>query len=527
MMKRFCWLLSAFVFSSVLTAQVDVLMNRYDSYSHGTNMQEKVLTSTNVNLRNFGKLYRYYVDGAVYAQPLYVHRVAMGRGEPLNVLYVSTMNDKVYAFDSSRGGPPLWLRDFTDERSGVTPVPVSDITNSNDLNIVGNAGVEGTPVISVATQSMYLVARTKENGRYVQRLHKLDLRNGQDQVPATEIEARVRGSAKDAQDGFVSFDPKGGNQRPALAVVNGQVIIAWASHEDIRPYHGWIMAYDAGSLKQSGVFCITANSEDGGIWQSGRGPAVDASGALYFEVGNGGWNGESDFGNSVIKVRADHSHLWVEDFYTPHDYAQQNETDADLGSSGPLLLPEKGVLLCGNKQGELLLLNPARLGKFTDSDSGLLQVVNLRSGRVLAGPAYWEGPRGPVLFVWNEAGVLEMLRFSGNSLDPTVAAKAKVPSHGSPGGALTVSSDGARAGSGIVWATVGTSKGADHGNADGTLHAFNAYTLEELWSSEENAERDRMGTLVKFVPPVVVDGKVYVASYDNAVNVYGILGGRL
>jgi len=106
-----------------------------------------------------------------------------------------------------------------------------------------------------------------------------------------------------------------------------------------------------------------------------------------------------------------------------------------------------------------------------------------------------------------------------------VAAKGKVTSHGSPGGALTVSSDGTKPGTAIVWATVGTSKSADHGNADGTLHAFNAETLEELWSSEGNAKRDRMGTLVKFVPPLVVDGKVFVVSYDNAVNVYGVLGG--
>jgi hypothetical protein len=525
-MKLLRSLLSALVSSSILAAQVDVLMNRYDSYSHGANTRERILNTANVNGKNFGKLYRYYVDGAVYAQPLYVHNVAMGRGEPLNVLIVATMNDKVYAFDAGHSGPPLWLRDFTDERSSVTPVPVSDITNSNDLNIVGNAGVEGTPVINLATQSMYLVARTKENGRYVQRLHKLDLRDGTDQVPAAEIEARVNGSAKDARDGFVYFDPKAGNQRAALALVNGKVIIAWASHEDIRPYHGWIMAYDGGSLKQTGALCITANSEDGGIWQSGRGPAVDASGALYFEVGNGGWDGKSDFGNSVIKVRADESHIWVEDFYTPHDYARQNETDADLGSSGPLLFPEKGVLICGNKQGELLLLNPAHLGGMTDRDSGLAQVVGLRTGRVLAGPALWEGPMGPSLFVWNEAGVLEMLRFKGESLDATVAAKGTVASHGSPGGAVTVSSDGARASSGVVWATVGTSKSADHGNADGTLYAFNAETLAELWNSEVNAPRDRMGTLVKFVPPVVVDGKVYVASYDNAVNVYGLMGGH-
>jgi outer membrane protein assembly factor BamB len=436
------------------------------------------------------------------------------------------MNDKVYAFDAERDSAPLWLRDFTDERAGVTPVPVSDITNSNDLNVVGNAGIEGTPVIDLAAQAMYLVARTKENGRYVQRLHKVDLGTGDDQLPAAVIEARVKGTAKDAREGFITFDPKGGNQRTALALANGSVVIAWASHEDIRPYHGWIMSYDATSLKQEGALCVTANSEDGGIWQSGRGPAVDASGALYFEVGNGGWDGKQDFGNSVIKVRAEGSRLWVDDFYTPHDYAQQNAKDADLGSSGPMLFPEKGVLLCGNKQGELFVLDPTHLGGLTEDDHGRKQAVSLKSGRLLAGPAYWDGPAGPELFVWNEAGVLEMLRFGGPLLDETVAAKGRVASHGSPGGALTVSSDGKKGGTGIVWATVGTSKSADHGNADGTVHAFNAETLEELWSSEGDAKRDRMGTLVKFVPPVVVGGRVYVVSYDNAVNVYGLLDER-
>src|SRR5207248_4931569 len=135
-------------------------------------------------------------------------------------------------------GPPLWVRDFTDEKAGITPVPITDITKDNNLNIVGNVGIESTPVIDSATDSIYLVARTKENGRYVQRLHRLDVRDGSDRVPAATIEASVRGSARDAIDGLVHFDPKAGNQRAALVLVNGMVVIAWASHEDIQPYHG-------------------------------------------------------------------------------------------------------------------------------------------------------------------------------------------------------------------------------------------------------------------------------------------------
>jgi len=501
------------VIATILSAQTDVLMSRYNQFSHGANTHEVELKQAGV-AAHFGKLFSYFVDGAVYAQPLYVHAVEVPKSSAKNVLYVATMNDKVYAFDAAHSGPPLWMRDLTDESTGITPVPVSDITNSNDLNVVGNAGIEGTPVIDLASQSIYFVARTKENGRYLQRLHKLDIRNGQDQTPPSVIEAH---------DGTAAFDPKLGNQRPALAMVNGSVIIAWASHEDIGPYHGWIMAYDAASLKQSGVLCITPDGENGGIWQSGRGPAVDESGALYFETGNGSWDGKRSFGNSVIMVRADKTHLRVDDDYTPHDFARQNETDADLGSTGPLLIPDKGILICGNKQGELFLLNPNHLGGLTKDDSGLLQVVNLKSGRVLAGPSYWNGPMGAELFIWNEAGVLEMLGFAGKLLEPSNSVKATISSHGSPGGALTVSSDGAKPGSGIVWATVGKNKSADHGNADGVLHAFNAETLQELWNSETNAARDRLGTLVKFVPPLVEDGKVFIPNSDNAVNVYGMM----
>ena len=288
--------------ASCLYAQVSVLMNRYDPGTTGANPRETILNAANVRVAGFGKLYSYYVDGAVYAQPLYVPALELpGRGRH-NVLFVATMNDKVYAFDADRAGPPLWIRDLTNEAAGITPVPVTDITNNNDLNVVGNVGIMGTPVIDPASKSLFLVARTRERGTYVQRLHKLDLASGKDQAPPAVIEAAVKSAARDAAGGTLRFDPRAGNQRPALALVNGSVVIAWASHEDIRPYHGWIMAYDARSLKQTAALCTTPDGAEGGIWQSGRGPAVDASGNIYFEVGNGSWNGKRDFGTSLLKL---------------------------------------------------------------------------------------------------------------------------------------------------------------------------------------------------------------------------------
>jgi hypothetical protein len=505
-----------------LSAQVRVVTNRYDAATTGANTHERVLTVKNVNSATFGKRYSYYVDGAVYAQPLYLSSVFMGR-DRRNVLYVATMNDKVYAFDADRPGPPLWMRDFTDELAGITPVRVSDITGRNDLNIVGNVGIEGTPVIDVAGASLYVVVRTRALGRYVQRLHDLNIGTGKDQLPAVVIQAEAKSTAKDAVNGILKFDPKAGNQRPALALVKGKIVIAWASHEDIRPYHGWVMAYDAATLKQVAALCLTPDGADGGIWQSGRGPAVDDDGSIFFEVGNGDWDGVRNFGSSLVKLNIGNDGFSVSDYFTPHDYQQLNEHDADLGSTGPMLIPNTNLLLCGNKKGILYLLDKGNLGKMTPEDRGLLQAVEVKGGRDLAGPAYWDGPAGPTIYSWPDADFLKAFRFNGNTLDSSPFAKGSVGSRGSPGGAITISSDEKKPGTGIVWAALTNGKSADHGNAAGVLRAYDAESLKELWNSEEMPNRDRLGTLVKFVPPLVVGGRVYAPNYDNAVIVYGPL----
>jgi hypothetical protein len=504
-------------------AQSGAYINRYDNATTGANTHESALNASNVTAASFGRLYSYYVDGAVYAQPLYVPALRTPGRAPLNVLFVVTMNDKAYAFDADRNGPPLWMRDLTDELKGITPVPVTDITHNPDLNLVGNAGIEGTPVIDPARRAIFLVARTKENGLYRQRLHKLDLASGKELAPPTVIEAGVKSTASDAVAGTLSFDPRAGNQRPALALVQGQVVIAWASHEDVQPYHGWIMAYDAATLRQTSALCITPDGVEGGIWQSGRGPAVDSSGAIYFETGNGDWNGESNFGTSLLKLTFHGKSLSIDDYFTPHDFEALNRRDTDLGSTGPMLIPGTTLLICGSKKGALYLLDTRKLGHMTPDDAGIIQTVEVDGGRVLAGPAWWEGPAGPALYLWLEADFLKAFRFHDGKLDPKPFALSKTGSKGSPGGALTISSDGAKPGTGIVWATLTINRSADHGNAPGILCALSAETLDELWNSERQPKRDKLGTLVKFVPPLVMGGRVYVPNYDNAVNVYGLL----
>ena len=102
-----------------------------------------------------------------------------------------------------------------------------------------------------------------------------------------EIKANVKGNGEGSVDGVVRFNPLMEGQRPGLLLQNGTVYIAWASHCDNQPYHGWVMSYDEKSLKQTGVWNSTPNGGLGGVWQSGSGIAADENNFLFFATGNG------------------------------------------------------------------------------------------------------------------------------------------------------------------------------------------------------------------------------------------------
>lgn len=505
---------------TALQAQVDVLTNRYDGARSGANLSETTLTPANVNTTRFGKLYSYPVDGAVYAQPLYMTGVTI-QGSVRNVLFVATMNDKAYAFDADSASPaPLWVRDFTSPPS-VTAVPATDIV-AGGQNIHGNVGIESTPVIDRASGTLYLVARTKENGTYVQRLHALDITTGQSRTSPMTITASVPGSASDATRGVITFDPRMHQQRAALALSNGVVLVSWAGHEDKPPYHGWIMGFDASTLARTGVFAAVPDADGGGIWQSGRAPTLDAGGNAYFATGNGKWDGVRNFGDSLLKFSVSRAALSLVDYFTPGNEATLNVNDDDLSGSGFTLLPGN-LLLGGGKEGVLYLLTADNLGKKVSNDTQILQKIFVNGGHVMSGPVFWNSASaGPLVYNWSEDDVLIAYQLSGGRLTAPYT-QGQVVSPGHPGGALTISANGSAANSGIVWASIPTNQDAKQVLTGGILRAFHAETLQQIWTSEQNATRDRAGTLVKFVPPVVVNGRVYMGNHDNAVTVYGLL----
>ena len=325
-------------------AQLDITTERYDAARLGANLAETELNTSNVNAASFGKLWSYTVSGSVYAQPLYVRNVAIPGQGTHNVLYVVTMNDVVYAFDAdSNSDTPLLSLDITTQVPGSTPVPINDIVGP--VNIVGNMGIESTPYIDLSTNTMYLVAQTKEaagscgtvrSGRYCHRIHALDITTFEEKFGGpTLIDGSVPGTGAGNQGGVLTFDALLEDQRSSLAFANGKIFMSWSSHEDAFNYHGWIMSYDATTLQQTSIWVTTPNGAQGGVWMAGRAPVVDADGNVYYITGNGDWDGVTNFGESFLKLATSPAVTLV-DWFTPSAYDSLNSFDLDLGGSGPI-----------------------------------------------------------------------------------------------------------------------------------------------------------------------------------------------
>ena len=259
------------------TPAQNVTTQHYDIARKGAYTGETVLTPSNVNANNFGKLFYYVVDGYVVAQPLYMANITMGAGTPQagtkhNVVFIATEHDSVYAFDADGNlGPnskPLWQITLLDSAhgaaAGATPVPASDM---GETDLVPEVGITGTPVIDSATNTIYLVGKIKENGLDLARLHALDIMTGAEKFGGPVLlAASVPGNGNGSSGGTLKFDPKWTNQRTGLLLLNGIVYFGFGSHEDTGPYHGWILGYDAATLKLTGAWCSTSNGLGGGIW---------------------------------------------------------------------------------------------------------------------------------------------------------------------------------------------------------------------------------------------------------------------
>lgn len=509
-------------------AQVNVTTWHNDGARTGANTHEQVLTTANVNVNQFGRLFQITLDGQVYAQPLVMAGVQIAGGTH-NVVYVATEHDSVYAIDGDNG---TIYRQVSLIPSGGTTVNASSDLVQQCLDLSPEIGITGTPVIDPASQTLYVVSKAKVGGRLVQHLHALDIATMAEKFGGpTEIQATAPGTAPDGDGGVVTFNPSAEHQRPGLALDNGHVLITWASHCDHDVYHGWMISYNAQTLAQDGVWNVTPNGApggnliEGGIWMSGAAPAVDGAGNIYLATGNGYQNGTTDFGDSVVKLGPPvNGRFPVLDYFTPFNEGGSNTLgDTDLGSGGVLLLPTttngSQFLTQAGKAQTIHILDQNNLGKLCSncaSDTQIPQEVT-GAGFVLSTPVYLNGH-----IYWNTGGhPVTSWSFDTNtgvmSTAPVSQSTAAVGNF-SATDAASISSNNAS--NGIYWLMHNT----------GELFAFDATDLTNvLWrSGQASGNRDQGGSATKFAPPTIANGHVYVGNSTNpgALVGYGLFGGK-
>jgi F5/8 type C domain len=498
---------------------LNVFTRNYNNRRTGANLSETILNTSNVNSSQFGKLFQLQVDDEVYAGLLYATELPIGNSIH-NVLYVATVNNTVYAFDADAAAAPLWQRNFNGTGRPTRRDEVGQRCGSY-RDFSGNIGIVGTPVIDGATKTMYFVTRTVEGSTTLQRLRAIDIKTGADRLSPVLIEAPA-------------FSAVLNNQRPALALANNTVYIGWSSFCDTGSYHGFLMAYDAATLQQVGVFNTTPNGVHSGIWMSGAAPAIDSDGNLYITTGNGDWNGTSNFGQSLLKLAP--RTLNRLDWFTPSNWGSMNCCDLDLGSAGPIFVPGTKLLAFGGKEGgKGYLINSANLGQLVNGNPQIPQVFQAVDTTIVADESHhlhnsmvaWNSSQGVNLYVWGENDFLRLFRFNAAQREfgePALAEGPILPPAGMPGGLMAISANGSQEGSGILWATVPREGNANEAVVPGVLYAFNAQntadTLPLLWSSD--APGDDTYNFSKGAPPLVANGQVYVASLSKIVSVYGL-----
>lgn len=494
-----------------LFAQVNVLTVNYDTNRTSANLNETILKPSEIDANTFGKLWAYPVDGQIYAQPLYVSQLSVG-SQTLSVVYAATMHNSLYAFDT--GQPPatalLWTRNFG-------PSVPSTFYNFDDID--PEVGILSTPVIDLNGGTIYLVANTLENGVCIYRLHALDLGTGAEKPGSPiAIVASVPGNAPDAIGGVVYFNAADQLQRPGLLLLNGVVYIAFGSHGDMLPYHGWILGYDASSLQQVSTFNTTPNGAAGSVWQAGHGIAADDQGNLYAIAANGDYDGASNWGESFLRLSTQNG-MSVADWFTPDTWANLNQYDAEVGNAGPVFVPGTDLVVGGGKLGNIYLLNRNQMGHSTIGNVGAVQtfqVVNFG----LFSRALWNRASDALFYVSGWGDPVQVFRLSNGLFDQTPVSKT-VQGYAEPYLGMAISGDGATDDSTILWVTTADQVGQPF---PGTLRAFDATDLSiELWNSDVNAARDSLGILTKFAIPTVADGKVYVPTSSNQLAVYSLL----
>lgn len=501
----FWWILAC----SQAHTQVNILTANGSNDRSNSNLQETQLSPSSVSPSAFGKLGVLHVDGQVYAQPLYVAGLSIN-GAVHNVLFVATQHNTIYAFDADSNTPQvLW-------KANLGPSVPANLLFGPYGDIANEVGILSTPVIDVQRGIIYAVSDNLGAGAPLFQLHALDVATGAEQLGGpVPITASVSGSGSGGSGGTVAFNPYQHIQRPGLLLSNGAVYIAFGSHGDQSPFHGWLISYDASDLThQLAVFMSTPNGDGGSFWHSARGLAADPAGNVYGITGNGDYDGQQNFGQSFLRFSPA---LSLAGSFTPADWKSESDNDADI-AAGPALISNFHIYVGGDKSGNLYLLDTTAMGQSTSPGGNAFQVFSVSAGSIF-NFAVWNRGSNALIYVQGGGDQLKCFQYTPEGFNSIPLSQSPNPVPWVRLG-MTLSANGAQDGTGILWEITGNYNDTA---TNATLHAYDANNLSsELWNSDMNSTHDSMGPVVKFVGPTVANGRVYAPSLDNSVIIYGL-----
>src|ERR1700674_1274624 len=479
----------------------------YDNARTGVNPNETILNLANVNPNAFGKLFDIPADGAVIGHVLYLPNVAIpGKGSH-NVVYAATMHDSVYAFDADSNtganASPLWQVSLLPP--GATPVPMT-VQGCSGVTGWTEVGVVSTPVIDAASGTIYVVAKTYENGNSVFRLHALDVTNGSEKFGGA-VQIMATYTLNGQTDTFKSLAE---TNRPALLLTNGHVYLAFGSN-GCNDYadQGWVISYNASTLAQEGAFNTEPGNILASIWMKGGGLSADSASNIYGEAAEGNFTPGTNFGSSVFRLTQSGNSLQVADWFTPWNQDFLSKGDLDLNDAVLLLPDQPGshphLALAAGKEGTIYLLDRDNMGKYcascTAGDTQIvqeLQQVAKHTGSLVYwnGMVYSTGTSYPIMGWALSNGIL--------STTPVVQTPPQVGAH-SP----IITSAGTA--NGILWQLNGSN-----------LTAYDATTLVRLYVSSQTNGRDTLPPIPHFAQLMVVNGKLYIGT-NSGITVFGLL----
>jgi hypothetical protein len=490
----------------------DVLTRSYNNQRTGATLVEPTLTTANVNAAQFGKLFSVYADDQVYGQILVRQGLNIPGKGVHDAFFVTTVKGSIFAYDVATG-QSLWFSNYIPPGYQATQIGDEACSNGGN-NFTTYDALVGTPVIDPSTNIMYFVVRSKWNGNIYQYIHGINITTGQDQLTPINLSGFIG-------PGNTTFNAQIQNPRAALTLSNGYVYANWGSYCDANAWHGWTMGFNASNLSPTGISVTgTSSNAQAGIWQGGGGMAVGVDGSLFAATGNG----PVQYGLGFSLVKFNWPSLSLEDTFTSWMLSHwPGSNDMDFGSSGPVLLPPNfDLATVGAKDGNVYVINTVGLGGYVLNDTQIPQRLPAvqGGGEIHGSNVAWVGPDGDTyLYVWGDGDYVRRYRLQpgNNAFDQPASDVGPILPGGAPAGTLSLSSNGAVAGSGILWATTPSQDSGSGFGGPGVLRAFNAENLALLWQSTDS------WSYAKFNPPVVSNGRVYVPTFSNAVDVYGII----